>query len=801
MAFFIIFFLILLNSFSWSEETSDLMSQYETLYPFHENIAILKLDEKCKIKNKSEKVCWIDRKWEDNPQPLKDLLLATEDSIDTTNPDFAHTPLGQKYHQLKTFLNIHDRLKSCSASNSVINDAILSRAQSNLSLTLENLDDCKPVLQSSESDIALLGSHLQQVVNNNISAESSFENDLFAETLRNSIQSRVSFTKQFGSDDINTNEFKQKLLNQFCKRDVPTSTSRGIKKRRGWACTEKDEVIISNLIREAVDNTNDKKLIQHPIKLSHQSEECFNVQSKKKCIKTNLYNFQSTPPATTNENQLDFLDTPTVVADINYRIANLNSILEDYNEQKTELEEKWVLENPDINPEDNLSLPEKRQTDYNRSLKRKKLNDKLKKLKKEMFSDYKQELALLYANGPGILLQTDAIRNKSNFKEIERITTKGLGIFGFEEAELTHADSFPLLKPINDHTASLATKEHLSRIDYQIQNILSDQRNKHKIDQEYLDQIQNTSSEEDKQSLQEWYKEQRLDRLSSLVLFNPGMISSRLLENPEYSSVLCEIAKKVEEDEEFKENLKTALFIGSAAGSMAIGILTVGTGAPASLASAASLAVGLGLTATDFTLRITEVHRHLRNQEGMLNAYLSQTGDTKSIEDIRKEWKSAYKQRFHAGWALALGTFDVYRIRSAIKKVKAAKKSSSTDIPALRIQNNQLQRIITGNDQYMESIQGLLQKHSLSSVRRLLNTVKRLPPDQQKTVLDSFSKISKQNAFDLTAFNREIKQSSTKKNIIDILTRWSVCFSCRFKVGTKKTKSSSDAQSVIESTK
>ena len=80
MAFFIIGFLVLINSFSLSKETTaiELLSQYEALHPFHENIVIPMPDEKCKIKNKSEKICWIETKWEDNPQPFEDLLHATE---------------------------------------------------------------------------------------------------------------------------------------------------------------------------------------------------------------------------------------------------------------------------------------------------------------------------------------------------------------------------------------------------------------------------------------------------------------------------------------------------------------------------------------------------------------------------------------------------------------------------------------------------------------------------------------------------------------------------------------------------
>ncbi len=778
---------------------SELLSQYETFQPFHENISILMPDKKCRIQNKSEKICWIENNWEDNSQPLEDLLRITEGSVDTTHPDFAHTLLGQKYQQLKTLMSMHNRLKSCSTTNSVVSDDILHRAQSNISHALENPDDCKSVSSNSESDITLLGNHLQQTTNRNTLKTSSFEDNLFSQALQTSIQSRVNFTKKFEDDNINTHEFRQKLLDQFCEGDVPTSTSRGIKKRRGWACTKKDAKIISNLIREAIDHTNNKELIQHPTRVSHQEEQCPTVQRKKKCIKTNVYEFQSTPPNFAEDGQLDSLDVSTIVADINYRISNLNSILEDYNEKKEELERKLALEIQNINQEENLSLPEQRTRDHNQSLKRKKLRDELKRLKKTIFLEYKQELAFLHSNGAGVFLQTSAVRNQSKFEELEKITTKALGLFGFEEAELTHQEDFPLLEPIDDYTARLAKQEALSRTDQQIQTLLSDQRNKHKIDQEYLDRIQNVSSEEEKQDLNKWYQEQRFDRLSKLVLSSPKIISPVLLNNLEYSSVLCEISDKIEKDKKFKERLKTALFIGSAAGSVAIGVLTIGVGAPPTLASTASLSIGMGLTTADFTLRMMEINRHSRNQEDLLNAYLSQTGDDQSIEDIRKEWKSKFKQQFHAGWALALGTFDIYRIGSTIKRARMAKQDISTDIPTLQIQNNQLQRIITDNDQYIESIQSLLQKYPARSVQRLLNSIKRLPSDQQRTVLDSFSKISKHDSFDLTAFSKEIKQSAAKENIFQILKRWSICFSCRFKVSTKKTKNSSDAKSVIES--
>ena len=805
MAFFILSFLILINNFSWSNEASinELMSQYETLQPFHEKIAILMPDEKCsknKGKGKGNKEhCWIDRQWEDNSKPFEDLLQKTENSVDTTNPNFAHTPLGQKYQQLKTFMSMHNRLKSCSSLNSVASDDILHRAQSNISLALENPDDCKPVSSNSES-ISLLGKHLQQVARSNTSIESSFENDLFSKALQTSIQTRITFTKQFGNDDINTLSFKQKLLDQFCKGNIPTPTSRGLRQKQGQACTEKDEKVISDLIRQTIDETNNKELIQHSTRVSHQEEQCSTIQRKKKCVVTNVYEFQSTPPKFAGENQIDSLDAPTIVADINYRIANLNSILEDYNEQRKDLEEKWTLENQNLRKREGLNLPERRKADHEYSLKRKKFEDELKRLKKTVFLEYKQELALLHASGAGSLLQTKSVRNQSNFKELERIASKALGILGFEEAELTHPEEFPLLKLIDDYTAHLAKQEALSRIDQQIQTLLTDQRDKHNIDQEYLDRIQQASSEKEKQDLQEWYQDQRFDRLSKLILLNPKTTSSTLLNNPEYSSILCKTIHKIEKNKEFKDMLKTALFIGSASGSVAIAILTAGIGVPAPLTIASAVIVGTGLTLTDFTLRVFESNRHSRNQENLLNTYLSQTGDDQSIEDIRTEWKSSIKEQYHAGWALALGTFDISRIGSAVKKIKLH-KNSSANIPTLQTQNNQLQRIITENDQYKEAIESLLQQHSIRSVQRLLHNVRRLPVDQQKTVLDSFSRIAHHNSFDLTAFSREIKQTHTVKNIKELLKRWAICISCRIKVGTKKTKNSSDSKSIIESTK
>ena len=89
MAFFILSFLILIHSFLWSNEVpiSELMSQHETLHPFHEKIAILMPYKKCsKNRNKGNKTkenCWIDRQWEDNSKPFEDLLRKTKNSSDT----------------------------------------------------------------------------------------------------------------------------------------------------------------------------------------------------------------------------------------------------------------------------------------------------------------------------------------------------------------------------------------------------------------------------------------------------------------------------------------------------------------------------------------------------------------------------------------------------------------------------------------------------------------------------------------------------------------------------------------------
>ena len=796
MAFFTISILILIQYCSWSKEISadELLHQYEALQPFHENMAIIMPEEKCNNVNKNSKVkkdCWIDIKWEDHSEPLEKLLLDTENSLDTSNPDFIHTPLGQKYQHLKSLIDLHKRLKSCSTNNSVVDDDILYRTQSNTSLTLENPDMCKPVSSNPEKSIALLGSHLEQINSSNRIAESSFEDNLFSQALKTSIQARINFTKQVGTDNINTQTFKQTLLDKFCTRDISISTSRGKRSKKGQVCTEKDKEILNNLIESAVNSTNNKELVQHPTKLSHQEEICFTTRRKKECTNTNTYEFQSTPPKFAEEGQMDSLPTPVIVADINERIANLNLILEDYNEQKKELEEKWALENPKLKKYSNL--PERKTEEYEYALKRKKFNDELKMLKKTFFLEYKQELALLHTGGSGSLLQTDAIRNKSNFKEIEKITSKGLGLLGFEEVELTHKEDFPLLQPIDDRTARLAVQESLQRIDQHIENLLSDQRNKHKVDQQYLERLQENSSED----LKKWYNDQRFERLSKLILFNPQILNSTLLNKPEYSSILCMTASRIAKDQKFKEILKSGIFIGAAVGAITIALLTAGAGAPASFTSALSMAAGVGVAATDITLRVSEVNRHSRNQEDLLNAYLSQTGDHQSIEDIRKEWKSKVKEQFHTGWAIALGTFSIFKISSAIKKGTFTKKEHPT--PTLQVQNDQLPRIITENSQYIRPIQDLLQKYPLRSVQRLLRSTKRLPPDQQRTVLDSFSKITKHDSFNLTAFTREIKKSASKENILKLLKRWAICYSCRVKAGTRKQKDSSDARSTIES--
>ncbi|MDE0151743.1 MAG: hypothetical protein OXK80_04515 [Bdellovibrionales bacterium] len=797
MVFFIIFFAILLNSFSWSEETSELMSQYETLSPFHENITLLMPERKChnhKHRGKNNTDCWIDMQWEDNSEPFEELLHKTESSVDTKNPDFINTPLGQEYHRLKSFINIHKKLKSCSKEKSIAKNDILHRTQSNISMGLENPDECKSVSPISKDSIALFGKHLKEtVLPENVSTESSFEDDLFSQALKTNIQSRIKFTRQTGDDNINTQSFKQKLLDKFCTENAPASTqARRTRKKETWICSEKDKEIINNIIDNAVTSANAKELIQHPTKFSHQDEECFKDQRKNKCIKTSVYEFQSAPPEPVGENQMDSLSPPVITADINYRIASLNSILEDYNNHKKELEEQWALENPSIDPADFLNLPEKRKAEHEYSLQRKKFYDQLQRIKKTFFLEYKRELALLHASGAGSLLQTDVVRNKSNFKEIEKITAKGLGLMGFEETELTHHEPFPLLEPIDDRTARLAVQERFHRMDQNIGELLSDQRNKHKTDQEYLDRLQKDSSEE--KDLNKWYQDQRFDRLSKLILFSPQTINPVLLDNPEYSSVLCKVAEKIENDRQFKRTLKTGFLIGSVAGSITVAILTLGTGAPISMATNLSITTGIGLTAADLSFRISEINRHSRNQEDMLNAYLSQLGDDQSIEDIRTEWKSKVKEQVHAGWTLTLGVFDAYRIRSAINKAK-----SLSEPPAFGVRDNQLQNILKENNQYVESIQSLLQKHSTRSVQRLLNAVKRLPPSQQTDVLDSFQKIAEKSSFNLNAFSREIKNSSAKKNISETLMAWGICLSCKLKPGQKAQRESSDAQSVIES--
>ena len=475
--------------------------------------------------------------------------------------------------------------------------------------------------------------------------------------------------------------------------------------------------------------------------------------------------------------------TPNVLQTVNQHIAGLNSILEEYNSNRESLLEQQRQEKKNLSGHTaSRGRLNKIQTKY---------AAKLKKLKESVFRKYQAELAQRYSTDIGRILRTQTIHTSAGFIGLEKMNSKLLGIQGFEETVLTHKDPFPRLSPINSQTAKTALNESFSRANESIRNILSLNKQKHEDNKNYKHQLSQTLSQKEKKELDEWYKSKRIANIEEILIIHPDIISQSLTRYPEYSSIVCTAVSNISKDEKKKALIKNSITFAGAAGSVAVAVIApyVGlTGLPVMLAATS---VALTSAVVDYTLRTTGASEHRALKEKMLNAYLSETGDHQSIEDIRYEWRRALAEDLHARWAIGFGLFDITRAGTAIRTtVSAGRHIRKTNTASQITKNRILLSNISQNKKHERALLDLLDTHSQLEVRNFLRAAALFPPKKQRFILNELPNMAVHPNLNLPKITAELKKRGVNSNVRDFLIRYSRCVNCKAKPGIKVQKGS-----------
>ena len=315
------------------------------------------------------------------------------------------------------------------------------------------------------------------------------------------------------------------------------------------------------------------------------------------------------------QQKVSSMSAALVAADLNSRVAKMNLTLQQYHQQKKELEAKWK-EQDDAVPEGRKRSRRYRDRDVPRKKKARK--KKLGNLKKDIFHEFTNQYAQLHASGAGQLFQTEAVKKAAGLSDLQEIRVKFFG--GIEEVALKDTESFALLDFIDETTARQAMSEALSRTPHQVQDLLQRRKNK-----------------------------DSMENLTHLVTVNPTSAGRVLLNNPLYGELFCDIAKKMAVGE---RNRKVGQYMIVGVGTAAALVATAGAALPVAV-TAGALATGAAYTATQVIYHNREESRNEKLLADMLNSYFSGTGNDQSIGEMRTTWQNMkqadHKARFFFG--------------------------------------------------------------------------------------------------------------------------------------------------------
>ena len=724
-----LFFFLFAEKTSLAEKAGmDLMlSQYQSLHPFYNSIREPMPVQKCeKISGRQrtrqpKEHCWIEIQYEENPEQMFDLLEQTEKSYPVSDPDFLLTDLGKEYLNLQRFMNIYEQAVSCKKNldDTEFVDSHLKRIEWNLSAVFNEQEACSPLSEDIPGVLENKSLPFE---------ESDFQRLLFLDIVNKSVKARLSMEHQTQKTSKEDSELIDQIVHGVCQgtMKIPYHTLRGNRYRGEKVCTQEDKEFLAKTIEEI------KKETPLP-------EEKINVQQR-----------------------------------VNTELQEINSILQEYNEERSVIVAR--------NQEALSKLPSditRRPSVYKIKTKEK---QELNRLKANAFRRYQTKLSEIYSTDIGSFFATSAVQESTGLVNLEELSSKNLGLGGFEKTVLSNTDSFALLKPIDSTTSETAVTEYADRIQSSLQNAFAHNSKQQREEQSYLSQ-----SELPPEKLTDEHREQRMEDIEKLIMTHPGSLSSVLKNHPDYFPIVCSALKNIASDERKRALLKKSLIYLGSAGALTISLIApiVGiSGLPVLLAVAATATT---VSTIDYSVRSAEAKRHYELREDMLNAYLGQTGDNKSIEDMRKEWENFMAEDIHSKWAIGLGLFDLTRTGFAVRSsVKITAQSSN--LPAKLSNNRQLLKAISDNSEYKQAFIQLAKNHPIDKVRRFLSTISFFPKLRQQVILDNLSKIVLNPELNLDVLTSALKSSARISGIQAVLKRAATCVSCKVTSTTKKVK-------------
>ena len=396
-----------------ANESSSLLSQYQSFDPFHEYLQDYMPVQEC-AQRKNE--CSWKIKLEDNPQKFDRLLEQTEQQHDVNDKQFIASPLGRRYRSLKNFMDIQENFAACQGSAKTLTGDHL---RENLQRVLTNTStvQLEDLCASPKADSVL--SH-QQVDFAEDFIELQLEHELLLDSLERSLEARILFDKKFNKKDIRLPSFQKQLLTTLCPQEGGEHS-----------CNEEEKNDLNTLIKKQTQKV--------------------------------LRDRTPSPGSSTN-----------VANNLNSHITQINEILQEYNQKKKELEEQFRENNSEEEKRRVVSnkraVRQKRKREL--SQRRHDFQEELMHLKKEVFDEYQSAYSTHEDREIAALLQTQTIKDSTQIAQLEQTKAKWLGFGGFQHAVLKNENDFPLLSTIDAETARKAMDESLDRTKAQIQELL-----------------------------------------------------------------------------------------------------------------------------------------------------------------------------------------------------------------------------------------------------------------------------------------------------------------------------------------
>ena len=429
------------------------------------------------------------------------------------------------------------------------------------------------------------------------------------------------------------------------------------------------------------------------------------------------------------------LDKLAVAKDLNERLSEINSLFKKFNQNKKNLESKWAEED-----QQNQIYKNKRYDTAQAQIERARQNE-LSSLKKEVFEKYRLKFSKLHGQGAGDLFQTKFIRSAMGADSIEDFDPVLLGLLGFNKKVLETNKDFPLLKKISPYDAERAVKEVKTRLHSQFESLMTAKTKKEKKEALYFSDLETKGNP---LKVKEKFNKERIKNIENLVMQHPGVIGPLLINNPEHSNALCSVFKNLAKDKRNQHFLEAGIYIGVRGGLIAASILTMGGSLPV---TAMVMAAGGGLSAlAGYTYHKKQQKKKTDLEEGMINAYLSQTGDKENIDKIREEWTQIKQINYTANVTLGIGIFDLMLIPTVFRAgsvVRSVKQINTFDHQLS--QNKTLIKNILKDDQQVKIIRSLHKSYDKEEVGKFLSFAGTLSPEKQKLLMQNLKSVNRKH--------------------------------------------------------